>query len=226
MGHGVEDLAQEEAATGGDLDGGLVEVGGAAAGQRPEVAALEIDLRPAAGVATADQLGDEATIGVEVLEVAAGAQEQRLLDRRFEMTMPALDGPVLVGLAAVVTGRRHVVVAAQGIVASGDVLDLLACEVAVGCREAVGAVSCRRAAERPERVLHAFGQGGEALAPRAVLGTARLAGHWGRPRRARSPNRPARSGRGACAGLLAGIASRRGSSVFLTDDGRGAHRRS
>ncbi|TVQ36353.1 MAG: hypothetical protein EA356_05855, partial [Geminicoccaceae bacterium] len=102
MGHGVEDLAQEEAATGGDLDGGLVEVGGAAAGQRPEVAALEIDLRPAAGVATADQLGDEATIGVEVLEVAAGAQEQRLLDRRFEMTMPALDGPVLVGLAAVV----------------------------------------------------------------------------------------------------------------------------
>jgi len=73
VGHGVEHLAQKEAAAGGDLDGGLVEIGGAPARQRSEMAALEVDLRPAAGIATADQLGDEATIGAEILEVAAAA---------------------------------------------------------------------------------------------------------------------------------------------------------
>jgi hypothetical protein len=94
--HGVEHLAQQEAAAGGDLDGGLVEVGGAPPRQRPEMTTLEVDLRPAAGVATANQLGNEAAIGVEALERAATAQEQRLLDRALDVAVPALDGTVLV----------------------------------------------------------------------------------------------------------------------------------
>ena len=45
-------------------------------------------------------LVDEAPVGVEVVEVAAAAQQQRILERPLEVTVRALDRAVLVRDAA------------------------------------------------------------------------------------------------------------------------------
>jgi hypothetical protein len=56
-------------------------------------------------------------------------------------------------------------VGAERLVAAGDVLGGGTVEVAVGGREAVGAMLERGAAQGPEGVLEVLGEGGEALAP-------------------------------------------------------------
>jgi len=168
--HGVEHVAQDEAAAGGHPHAGLVVIGGAPRRQRAQCGTLQADQLLAAGVAAADQVGDPVAIGVKAVEVGAAAQQQGLASNALEMAVLALDRAVLVRDAAVVAGRLHAVMRAQRLVTAGLVVGGVLVEVAERGREAVGAMLARCAAERPQRVLQAAGQRGEALAAQHDLG--------------------------------------------------------
>ena len=104
-GHGVEHLAQREAARGGDAHAEFLIVGGAPIGQFPKLSALDIDALGVAGIAAADDLVDEAAIGGQIVEVARPPHQQRILDRPLEMAVRAFDGAVLMGDAGIVARR-------------------------------------------------------------------------------------------------------------------------
>jgi len=128
----VEDLLDDEAAGAGDAGDDLGEVGGAPRRQRTQGGTFGAQALLAPGVAAGDDLIDEAAIGVEAGEVAAAAQDQRLVERGLQMAVVGLDGAVLVRLAGVVAAGDEAVVRVQVGVAAGDVLDLVARQVAVG----------------------------------------------------------------------------------------------
>jgi hypothetical protein len=169
-GHRVEDLAQHEAAAGGDEHGRLVVIGGPARRQRPQRGALQLHHLAATGVAPADEIGDPSAVGVESVEIGAAAQQQRLLEAPFEVTVLALDGAVLVRHPGVVACRCHLVMGAQRLVAAGLVGAGVIVEVAERGGQAVGPVLGRHAAEGPKRVLQTDGERGEAFAAEHRLG--------------------------------------------------------
>ena len=111
-GHGVEHPAQDEAAGGGDAHADGVEVVGAARRQRREGGPLGVDADAQPGVAAGDHLGDEGPVVGQGVEVGRAAQQQGVPEGALEVAVRALDGAVLVRLAAVVAGRRHAVVRA------------------------------------------------------------------------------------------------------------------
>ena len=76
----------------------------------------------------------------------------------------AFDGPVLVGNAQIVAGRRHAVAPHERFVPLGQVLLSASVQIAKRRRQAVAAMLVGRAAERPKRILQAFGQRHEAFA--------------------------------------------------------------
>jgi hypothetical protein len=78
--------------------------------------------------------------------------------------MRTFDAAVLVRDTAVVAGRFHAVVRAQRIVSAGQVLARVVVKIAERRRQAIAAMLARYAAERPQRVLQAFGQRDVALA--------------------------------------------------------------
>jgi hypothetical protein len=168
--HGVEDFAQDEAAAGGHQYGGLVMVGGTPRRQRAKLGALEFDELVAPCVAATDEVGDPVAIGVEAVEVGAAAQHQCLGDGALKVAVLALDRAILVRHAEVVAGRLHAIMGTQGLVAPGLILSGIAVEITERGREAVGAMLGRGAAERPQGVLQATGQGREALAAQHRLG--------------------------------------------------------
>ena len=88
----------------------------------------------------------------------------------LEMAMRAFDGAVLVGDALVVARRRHAVMGAQTVVASGHILARVRGEIAERGGEAVAAVFERRPAERPQGVLQSFRQSDEAFAAEHDMG--------------------------------------------------------
>src|SRR4051812_43360637 len=106
-----------------------------------------------------------ATVSGQIGEVWRGAHQEGVGDRPLQVTVRALDGAVLVGDAGVVAGRRHPVMGAESLVATGQVGLGRRVQITEGRRQAVGPVLARGAAERPERVLQALGEGDEALAP-------------------------------------------------------------
>ena len=71
-------------------------------GSGASVRPLQLDPLAVVGIAPADDLVDEAAVGVEVVEVPAAAQQQRVLQRLLEMAVRALDRAVLVRDAGVV----------------------------------------------------------------------------------------------------------------------------
>jgi hypothetical protein len=154
----------QEAAGAGDAGDHLGEVGGAAGWQGFQGRRLDAERGLAAAVAPGDQLVDEATPVVDAVEVAGAAQDQGLVEGGLEVAVVGLDRAVLVRLAGIVAAGRHFVVGAERLVAPGDVLGGGAVEIAVGGREAAGAMLERDAAQGPEGVLQVLGQGGEALA--------------------------------------------------------------
>src|SRR4029450_468595 len=162
-GHGVEHLAQDEAATGRHQYPGLLVVGGATLGQLLERWALELEALAVLGVVAPDDLIDEATIGGQIRKVARTTQQQRVLDGLLQMAMRTFDRTVLVRDAAIVAGRLHPIVAHELLVTPSQVLFLVAGKVAEGGREAVAAVLLGHAAEGPERVLQTLGERNEAL---------------------------------------------------------------
>ncbi len=148
--HGIEHLSQDETAAGGDKHRGLVEVGGSGRRQWPQGGAFQLHHLAAAGVAAADEVGDPGTIGVETVEIGAATEQQGLRDAALEVTVLALDRAVLVCNPGVVARRRHLVMGAQRLVATGLIGASIVVEIAKGGGEAVGAVLGRHAAETPD----------------------------------------------------------------------------
>ncbi len=93
---GIEYASQNEAARRCDRDDLLFIVGGAPLWQLAEMRPLQIDATAVVGILSADDLIDEATIGNEIVEVSGATQQQRILQRPFQMAMRAFDGTVLV----------------------------------------------------------------------------------------------------------------------------------
>ena len=108
---GVEDAAQDEAAARRDGDDLLLVIGRPALGQRSEPRPLQLDPLAIVGIAPADDLVDEAAVGIQIVEVPAAAQQQRVLQRLLEMAMRTLDGAILVCDTQVIAGRHHAVMA-------------------------------------------------------------------------------------------------------------------
>ena len=86
-GHRVEHPLEDEAARRGDADDRLLVIRRPTRRQPLQGRALEIEPLGVARVAPPDDLVDEATIGIQVDEVARAAQQERVLDRLLEMAM-------------------------------------------------------------------------------------------------------------------------------------------
>lgn len=169
-GHGVEDLAQGEAAGARYRDDHLFEVGGATIGKPLQMRTLGVDALAVCRIAAADNLIDEDAVGAEIVEVPCSAHQQGVANGVLEMAVGAFDRAVLVGDAFVVAGWRHAVVGAQFLIAAREIGLGIGIEVAEGGRQAVAAMIERRAADRPQRVLQAFCQSDEALAAKDDMG--------------------------------------------------------
>ena len=89
--HRVEHLLEAEAAAGRDRDDGLLVIGRPVHRQGLQGRALEIEALAVARVAPADDLVDEAAIGIQIGKIARAAQQQRILDRLLEMAVRAFD---------------------------------------------------------------------------------------------------------------------------------------
>ena len=89
--HRVEHPLEDEAARRGDADDGLLVIRRPACRQPLQGRALEIEPLGVACVAPPDDLVDEATIGIQVDEVARAAQQERIFNRLFQMAMRAFD---------------------------------------------------------------------------------------------------------------------------------------
>ena len=74
------------------------------------------------------------------------------------------------GDPAIVAGWRHPIMGTQVLISGGQILLGLQVEIAEGGREAIGSMFPRRAAERPQGVLHPLRQGDEALAAEHDMG--------------------------------------------------------
>ena len=106
----------------------------------------------AAAVAAGDELVDEAAVVGDVGEVAAAAQDQRLVERGLEVAVVGLHRAVLVRLAGIVAAGEHAVVAAQRLVALRDVLAASAARL----RNAADRLSVRCSRGTPPRPHRAF----------------------------------------------------------------------
>ena len=82
---GVENTAQDEAAARRYRDDLLFEVGGAALRQRRKPGPLQLDPLAVVGIPPTDDFIDEAAVGIEIVEVTAAAQQQRVFERLLEM---------------------------------------------------------------------------------------------------------------------------------------------
>ena len=153
--HGIEHLAQREAAGRCDAHADLLIAGGAPAGQIFQFRTLAVDAFGMAGVAAADDLAGEATIGWQIVEIGRAAQQQRAGNGTLEMAVRPFDGAILMGNASIVAGRRHAIVGAQILVAPGQAGLGVAIEIAEGGREAVAAVFAGRPAKHHMGVLEA-----------------------------------------------------------------------
>ena len=169
-GHGVEHLAQGEAASGCDACGDFLVIGGAAAGKRLQFGAFALDAFGIAGVHAADDLVDEAAIERQVVEIARAPQQQRILDRPFEMAVRSFDGTVLMGDAAIVAGGPHAVMGAKLLVATRQILARIPVQIAERGGQTVAAMLVRCSAEQPQGILQPLRQGHEALAAENDMG--------------------------------------------------------
>ena len=90
------------------------------------------------------------------LEISATAQQQGLLDSLLEMAMGAFHTAVFVGHTQIVAAVGHSVVAAQRVMALGDIRAEMAFPVAIGRRQPVRAQFPWRPATGVERILQPF----------------------------------------------------------------------
>src|SRR3979411_2350892 len=167
---GVEDATQDEAAARGDGDNLLLVIGRPPPGERGERRPLQLDPFAIVGVASANNLVDEAAISVQVVEVPTATQQQCVLRRLLEMSMRTLDGAILVRNTAVVPGRCHIVVTHQRLIAQRQIFLSVAVQVAECRRETIAAMLARRSSKYPQRILQPLGQRDKALATKHDVG--------------------------------------------------------
>src|SRR5205823_12609459 len=86
------------------------------------------------------------------------------------MPMGTLDRTILVRDTRIVARGRHAVMRAQLLVAAGEVRLSVTIEIAERRRQAIAAVLVRHAAERPQRILQAFGERHKTLAAEHHVG--------------------------------------------------------
>ena len=101
-GNGVEDLTQDEAATGRDENARSFKIGCPLSRQRTELRALQIDLFAAARIVPPDDLIDEAAIAVQIAEVPRAPQQQRIFHGLLQMAVGAFDRSVFMGDATII----------------------------------------------------------------------------------------------------------------------------
>ncbi len=159
----VEHPTQDEATAGRHRHDLLLEVGHTPLGQVVQSGALHLDPLAVVGILPAENLVDEAPIGIEGVEVFGAAHQQGVLQRPFEMAMRALDGAILMGNAGVVARRRHPIVTHEAPLALRQVLLGFGVQIAEGRRQAVAAVLLRHTTKRPKRILQALGERNETL---------------------------------------------------------------
>src|SRR5206468_1012760 len=131
-GHRIEHLLEDEPARRGNGDDRPLVIRRPARRQRLQGRALESEPLAVARVAPPDDLVDEAAIGLQGVEVARPAQQQRVLDRLLEMAVRAFDRTVLVRYAWIVAGRLHAVMRAQRLVTARLILPRVVVEIAEG----------------------------------------------------------------------------------------------
>jgi hypothetical protein len=114
---------------------------------RPHRRQLQLQRGSTARVLRPHELGEECLIGGDIGEVAAAAQLQSLAQAGLEMAVRRLDAAVLMADTRIVAGRLQAVVVAECPVAGRCVVILT--QIAVGCRQPVGAMRRRRPAQLP-----------------------------------------------------------------------------
>ncbi len=125
-------------------------------GQAPERRNLFGEAILSTGVPRRHDLLQELPILVAVGELAAAAEQQRLIDRGLEVTVRRLRVAVLVRLPRVDPLARHAVVRQQIAIARLKLARRR--EVVHRRRQGIAAVPSRHAAQFPERVLQALGE--------------------------------------------------------------------
>ena len=168
--HGVENLAQQETARGGNAHRHLFIVGGSPGRQRFEAGAFNVDALGIAGVDSAYDLVDETPVSLQVLEVSRPAHDQRVPNGALQVAMGAFDRAVLMGYTFGIPRGRHAIMSAQRVNAVGEVGLSRLLQILERSREAVGPVILRNAAKRPEGILQPFGQRHIALATEHNMG--------------------------------------------------------
>lgn len=128
----VEDAFDQEAARPGDRHHDLGEVCRAPLRQGLQVDPFGLNGVGTLPIASGDQHVDEAPVVLDAGEVAASAQDQRLLDGRLEVPVLGFHRSVLVGLTTVVAAGIHTVMADEGVIPLRDVLALVDGQVAEG----------------------------------------------------------------------------------------------
>src|SRR5216684_5098872 len=131
---------------------------------------LQLDPLAIVGVASADDLVDEAAISVQLIEVSAATQQQCILQRFLEMAMRTLNRTILVRNTEIVAGGCHIVVTHQRLIAQRQILLSVAVQVAECRRETIAAMLARRSPQHPQRILQTLGQRDKALAAEHDVG--------------------------------------------------------
>src|SRR5712664_352144 len=167
---GVEDATEDEAAARRDGDNLLLVVDRPALGQRSEHRSLQLDSLAIVGVAPANDLVNETAISVQMIEVAAAAQQQCVPQRLLEMPMRTLNRAILVRDTQIVAGRHHVVMAHQRVIAQRQIFLSVAVQIAECRRETIAAMLARCAPQYPQRILQTLGQRDKALATEHDVG--------------------------------------------------------
>ncbi len=86
------------------------------------------------------------------------------------MAVGAFNSAILMGDTAIVARRLHRIMFAQRVISPRQIRPRVCIEIAECCREAVTAMQTWGAAQRPQRILQAFGQGDIALAAEDDMG--------------------------------------------------------
>lgn len=111
-----------------------------AAPERQGLQAGPLKLDPVAmtGIMARHYLRDELSPGIDIFEVPAATQQQGLVETGFQMAMAALDGPVLMGDAAIVARGFRPEIAAERLVTAAKIVFGLSIEIGKRGRQAVG----------------------------------------------------------------------------------------
>src|SRR5438477_8952902 len=103
----VEDALQTESAARCNSDDLFLVVDCPSFGKRREYRPLQFDALAIVSIVAANNFIDEAAVAVQIIEVTAATQEQRVLQPLLEVAMRTLDRAILVRDTQIVARRCH-----------------------------------------------------------------------------------------------------------------------